>query len=308
MKHIAVYFDSWASKWGSIGSELDLANLDIAGVNIVNIAFVKPDCCYKKGQKTWEGTGLSFSQDFSVVYGAIKILQNRGITVMLSVGGGSYPNWGDCNFIAIKDLVSDLDVCGIDVDWEGSGVLLDIMKEMKFCITKYLSFAGWSTGAFEAQDGDAFRGSAVETLKWGGFDWCNIMAYDAGAGFDVCGAYDASGDLLVGFEVGPPGWGGYLLTEADVAKAVAHVTNDLNGGIFVWSWGSDSTGTPTLNEICTMAHAAFMRTVNVPVVTAPVPEVTTPVVLPPVNAEPAHVCPCHRCCHSECPRTWCHSH
>jgi len=316
MKNISIYFDSWASKWGSDGSKLDLALLDINGLTCVNLAFAQPDCSYKSGQKTWDGTGLNFSQDFSVVYDAIKILQGRGITVMLSVGGGSYSNWTGFNSMAIKDLAIDLGVCGIDVDWEdGSGKtkLIDIMKEV--WTPKYLSFAGFSTGAFEPSEGDQWRGSAIDTLKWGGFNWVNIMAYDAGPGFDVSGAYDSyrvlwSGDLVLGFEVGAPGWGGYMLTSGDVVSGVDHVKNDLNGGVFVWSWGSDSTGTPSLIDICNMAHAAFMIQVTAPVVVADVPAVIQPtptvVAVEPVVAAPS--CPCHDGCHAQCPRTWCHKH
>ena len=118
-KLCGVYFDTWASKWVSKSSDMDLAKIP-APFNVVYLAFAQPDMTYKSGSYNLSGTGLNFSQDFSVVKGAIKILQAKGTKVMLSVGGASYLNWAGMNTKAIDALVLDLELDGVDIDFEPS--------------------------------------------------------------------------------------------------------------------------------------------------------------------------------------------
>ena len=270
MKQIAVYFDSWASKWVGQPGDMDLAKLDLPGLTIVNLAFVKPDLTYAKGQGSFAGTGLDFSQEFWVVKGAISILRARGIKVMLSVGGSTYNNWDALNTASLDALVMDLGVDGVDIDWEVGGVrkfygLIGIICEVHDFVHGSISIAAFSTGAFGSDGVDQWKGSAIPAMVHCSqfLSWINIMAYDAGAGFDSVGAYDCyriyyPGDLLLGFEVGPPGWGGYLLTTADVQRGVDHVKKDGTGnGVFVWSVGSNESGTPSVRDICTLANKSF---------------------------------------------------
>ncbi len=60
---VGVYFETWASKWTADSEEMDLANIP-AVVNVVYLAFAKPDNTYVSGQYTFNGTGLNFSQSF----------------------------------------------------------------------------------------------------------------------------------------------------------------------------------------------------------------------------------------------------
>lgn len=270
MKQVAVYFDSWASKWVGRGEDMDLAKLE--GVTIVNLAFAKPDLEYWGGKKSFIGTGLEFSQDFGVVIDAIKILRGKGVKVMLSVGGGdgSYNNWGGMNRMGLAALVHDLGCDGIDIDWEVGGVqnfysLVGIICQIHDFVPGKISIAAFSTGAYGSNGVDTWMGSAIPAMVHCKhmLDWINIMAYDAGSNYDPIGAYDCyriyyPGDLLLGFEVGPPGWGGYLLKNEDVARGIEKVRSDGDGnGIFVWSVGSNSTGTLSPMEICSLANKAF---------------------------------------------------
>lgn len=85
MDIVCVYFESWASNWTDKAENLDLSQLS-SPISHVNLSFVQPACAYVAGQRSWQGTGLEFSADFSVVAQAIKMLKERGIKVMLSVG------------------------------------------------------------------------------------------------------------------------------------------------------------------------------------------------------------------------------
>ncbi len=52
---IGVYFESWAMPW-KVDTNNDLANVD-KRIDLINIAFVSPDCGYSKGSMKWDWTG-----------------------------------------------------------------------------------------------------------------------------------------------------------------------------------------------------------------------------------------------------------
>lgn len=266
MKRVAVYFETWSSKWTNDPKQMDLA-LIAAPVTVVNISFSSPGSSYKKGQNTFQNTGLSFSQEFWVVKGAIGILRGKGIKVMLAVGGGSYwsnPNTS-YNAVASVALMEDLGCDGIDLDWEVnkaydyelSKAIVATRSVMKpGCL---LSFAGWSTGAY-GPDGDNYKGMNIHAMVNHGsqVDFINIMAYDAGTIYDPIGALECyrvyyKGPLLLGFEVGTQAWGGALLSK-DQANMWMKKTHSYSKeyGIFVWSLQKESKGTASVKEILDM--------------------------------------------------------
>ncbi len=258
MGKTAIYFPTWASSWVANAKDMDLAQLasNLPGVGIVYLSFAKPDCSYLSQQRNFTGTGLEFSQEFSVVAEAIQILKRSGVTVMLSVGGGAY--WSSTktlNAKACSDLMEDLGCDGIDIDWEGHATE---DKELTAALTatraampfgKFLSFAGFSTGAY-GKDGDTYKGNAIDAMVKNNsiIDWINIMAYDAGSSYDPLGAFDCyriyyKGPLYLGFQPGQQGWGGHLTNEEEVIRNCNYVKNsDPKHGIFVWCY--KKTGAP----------------------------------------------------------------
>jgi len=267
MKRVGVYFESWSSKWVNDPKSMDLSLIS-APVTVVNLSFVSPGCSYWSGQNTFQNTGLNFSQDFWVVKGAIALLRQKGIKVMLAVGGGSY--WSNpgtyYNAASCVALMKDLGCDGIDLDWE---VNASHDQELTNAISvtraqlksgQFLSFAGWSTGAF-GKDGDTYKGMNIDAMVKQGssVDWINIMGYDAGPSFDPIGSLECyriyyKGPLLLGFEVGTQAWGGALLSK-DQAKKWIERTSFYSSeyGIFVWSWQKESRNTVSTKEILEMS-------------------------------------------------------
>ena len=178
MPPIGIYFSSWKTKWTSNSEDMDLANID---ANIVYLAFCKPSCQYES-RFSFAGTGLDFNQDFSVVVGAIDIIRQRGTKVMLSVGGGSYHDWGNIEYGAIKRLVNDLHCDGIDIDWEPSDgdaeKWIPIIDDFYDLVgSGLLSAAVFSTGAYGAEAGNKYKGLNIPGMIASGekLDWLNIM-------------------------------------------------------------------------------------------------------------------------------------
>ena len=113
----------------------------------------------------------------------------------------------------------------------------------------YVSMAAWSTGAY-VSDGH-YAGSAIDACMNAPLDLVNIMAYDAGASYNPQEAWLAykkifSGALMMGFEVGPQGWGNYLLTEQDVEEDGKFVKDNgtAEDGAFVWSDKKEGNPSP----------------------------------------------------------------
>ena len=268
---IAVYFESWSAKWSDSPEKSDLAKID-KPVTMVNLAFAKPDCEYKKGSCKWDGTGFNFSGSFDVVKKSIEVLKKKNIIVMLSVGGGSYWN-GVKPFNAQNcvDLMNDLGCDGIDIDWEGHAdrdyELTDCIKNLKPLMgSKKISFAGFSTGAY-GKDGDTYKGSAIDAMTKQGsnVDWINIMAYDAGKNFNPLGAFAAyqvyfKGPLLLGFQPGKQGWGDAILTAQEVTKNCEIVKAHNNKhGIFIWAYYKKSTNELTVQKILDISSTIFSQ-------------------------------------------------
>jgi hypothetical protein len=248
-------------------------------LDCVNISFAQPDMVYKGG--SFDGTGLQFSQDFKVVVDAIKILKSKGVTVMLSVGGGAY--WSESkstNIHAWVYLANDLGCDGIDIDWENDAAHdYELTNAIKLLTAPgfnlKLSFAGFSTGAY-GKDGSTYKGMNIDAMVNVGdkVDWINIMTYDAGTEYDPLGALDCyriyySGVLNIGFEVGVQGWGGALLSRDDVVRMATYAkNNNPNNGAFIWAIGK--AGNPSVSDIVSICAGIFNGE-NKPVVTVPVP-------------------------------------
>lgn len=196
--------------------ENDLTNLQ-KEINTVYLSFVSPDLKYKRGEKSFQNTGLNFTSPFDVIKSSIVLLQKKGVKVFIAVGGGAY--WSDhktVNYQGIVDLCDDLNCNGIDIDWEvgiaDDSAPADVIKNLNSLTPKLISFTCFSTGAFSPIN-DKFSGMNVKALKECSniIDQVNVMAYDAGATFDSIAAYRAyrslyPGIINIGFEIGKQGW------------------------------------------------------------------------------------------------------
>jgi hypothetical protein len=307
-KPIGVYFQSWSSTWCSDVNTFDLAKIDLP-INIVFLSFANPSCTYKKGSMSLSGTGLDFSSDFSIVRSGIAKLQSKGIVVMLSVGGATYP-FDVFNAESVASLCDDLGCDGVDIDWEdpagfaGASKLGPIINKMRKALpTKLISLAGFSVGAYgqgkfmNSLPGSSNTGMNVDGLKSNGFqlDFICIMSYDAGPTYNALEAFDAfssiySGPLLIGEEIPPEAWGGHVIT-LDEVKTHCDFLNKKgnNHGIFVWS--HQKPGTPNCMDIIRTANNIFKNNnitpIPDPVKPTPIPEPVKPTPIPePVKPTP----------------------
>ena len=246
---IGVYLESWAVPW-SPSLNNDIVNLD-TNLNTVYLAFAYPGTMYTKGELSFARTGLNFSLDFEVVVDSIKALKKRGVTVYLSVGGGSY--WSEpkaFNHFGCIDLMNDLGCDGICLDWE-VGITDDIAPVNAISALyphmqgKLINFTCFSTGAFAKSLNDKYRGMNLKTLKIckSYINQVNVMAYDAGKDFDAIAAFESyrelyDGPINLGFEIGKHGWGDGLLFKEELVKNLEYVKKSFKDGCFFWAYYS----------------------------------------------------------------------
>lgn len=250
----SVYYATWESTWAGEGAQYELSKID---ASVINIAFVQPNTTYTKGQKTFAGTGLDFNVDFGTVVDAIALQRPKNHKFMLSIGGASYQaSWVNFNAAGIIALAQDLGCYGIDIDWEGTisdqQQLLSILKILKISNLGglKLSMACWSTGAYPKTDTDEYSGIDILPLQMYGtlFSWISIMAYDAGSikDFDPLKSFAAyraiyPGTILLGMEVGIPGWTPpgeqpTILQQADAARILNFINTQTNAGWMCWEY------------------------------------------------------------------------
>jgi hypothetical protein len=280
MSRIAVYYTSWNATWVSKKEDLDLYNLKkkYPSVNCVYISFAKQDLIYRRGQNSWDGTGLQFSMDFNIVKDSIKYLKSLGVVVLIAFGGGSYWSYNTVfNEIGVANLVYDLDADGAELDYEisGNGALLTdaVFKLRPLIPGRLISIAGFSTGAYEPNG--IYSGMNIDCLTKCGhlINWVNLMAYDAGPPdsynpIEALKAYRKiyKGPILMGFLIGQPGWGGYLLTSADVARNASFAASEnIKNGAFIWA--DKKTGPPTDIEVVAQIASIF-KVQSAPVIPA----------------------------------------
>lgn len=126
------YYPSWSEGWLNADGRSPFTTLPTT-VTHVFFAFGKPNLKYVKGSYniTTANTGLECYSTPDPKDGglmlkrAVGILKQRGITVILSLGGETYwqsqENFDNINYQQIKDLVDDIGFAGIDWDFEPNG-------------------------------------------------------------------------------------------------------------------------------------------------------------------------------------------
>lgn len=287
---IGVYYQSWSANWASDPSNIDLSNIPDP-INVVFISFANPNCSYKSGAYSWSGTGIDFSSDFIVVKGAIKLLQKRGIVVMLAVGGATYP-FTTFNATNLAVLANDLGVDGIDIDWEPAGgasesnKLGPIIQQMRSVYPNgLLSLASFSVGCYgqgefaNATPSSGNTGMNIAGLQSNGnqLDFVNLMSYDASPVYDPLVGFKSvrkyfSGPILIGAEVPPEAWGGHVLTLSEVESYTKCAIDDKTqiNGLFVWSY--QKPGTPSCMDVIKTANNIFQNSNPSPPQPTPQPQ------------------------------------
>lgn len=121
---IGGYYQSWSSKYTSNPEDFGLANYP-SFINRIYISFANPNLKYSKGSNTFSNTGLDFSVDFNLVKNSILIAKSKNtkLKIILSIGGATFHfNNEKTNFQEIIDLMNDLSLDGIDIDYENNTI------------------------------------------------------------------------------------------------------------------------------------------------------------------------------------------
>lgn len=236
-QQIVGYFETWMARatWESATYSLAMVP---SYIGIIPIAFAKPDSVYSAGSYNFKGAGLDITATKDVALGAIKLAQNKGQKLFLSVGGATYPNFAAINIPALMALVKDLNLDGIDLDYEAATngcsnlntsnlscptdtQMINIINQLRTGLDQiqastgrkmYLTAAVWSIGAYGTPSyptnkyGPVGNKSAlwVNPLKQAGskLDMLFLMSYDAGnastTGYRPLDALKAYKDIYAG--------------------------------------------------------------------------------------------------------------
>ncbi|MEU2801694.1 glycosyl hydrolase family 18 protein [Streptomyces sp. NPDC007117] len=284
----AVCYESWADPWLSDPADAKLANLP-AYVGTVILNFMQPDARYSKGSYSFQGTGLQFSYDATVVRDAVSLLRQRnpGVEVLVGIGGPTYDNWSGLNVTAIADFVIDFGLDGVDVAYEPSnpgcvpsgngyvcstdGESVEVVRALSKGLPagSTLSVSVFHVGAYgegqwaNSQPLSAYTGVSLALLRSEVAEKItrlNLMAYDASTAYDPLEALAAyqhyfKGPILLGVEVAAEAWPeegaphAHVITLPEV-ESLANAVKAQGGGMFLWSMFKQAkAGTPTANQI-----------------------------------------------------------
>jgi chitinase len=118
------YFPSWSESWTTTDQNSTLREVP-SFVNYVFLSFAKPDLTYTQGTYDISQTGIQVPYDGCTLKESVSSLNDKGIKVILSIGGETYWTsnniYNDINYLQIKDLVDDMGFAGIDWDFEPNG-------------------------------------------------------------------------------------------------------------------------------------------------------------------------------------------
>lgn len=264
---LAGYHESWAEPRVATPDATRLARLP-PWVDLVFLAFARPDARYR-GDFDLRGTGLGFPFDGRFARDAVRALRQRhpAVKLLLSVGGATYGDWSALEAGALARLVVDLELDGLDVDFEpafpgcradaagqvacaSDAPYIAAVRALRLALPRpyLLAVAGWSVGAHgegawrEAQPRGRYTGLALGLLRSPvapEIDLLGIMAYDAGPRLDPLQAFAAyrarfGGRLLLGFSVQDMG-GLAPAARLDRARALAAAVAAPDAGVMLYS-------------------------------------------------------------------------
>lgn len=120
---VLAYFPSYSENWVAANQNSKLREIP-SFVNYVFLAFAKPDLTYTKDSFDISGTGIEVPYDGCALKESVSALKDKGVNVILSIGGETYWNsnvYSNIDYQQIKDLVDDIGFIGIDWDFEPNG-------------------------------------------------------------------------------------------------------------------------------------------------------------------------------------------
>jgi len=118
-QQIVGYFETWMAQGTNDPATFSIAAMP-SYVKYMPLAFAKPDSSYEEGSYDFNKAGFGISARKDVALGAIAIAQAKGQKLLLSVGGATYPNFKQFNLAATMALVKDLNLDGVDLDYEAN--------------------------------------------------------------------------------------------------------------------------------------------------------------------------------------------
>ena len=89
---ILAYFPSWSEDWVAAGQPSKLRNIP-PFVNHVFLGFAKPNMRYERGSYDLSQTGIEVPYGGCELKESVSALRDKGINVILSLGGETY--WRD---------------------------------------------------------------------------------------------------------------------------------------------------------------------------------------------------------------------
>ncbi len=248
---MVVYYESWQGE----STAQDIENLP-AYVSHLALAFAKPNASYH-GNVDLTCTGLNLPYSGNQLKEAIKKAKenNPALKVLLAVGGATYHEWQNLRPIDLSQLVEDLGLDGIDIDYEqappDAALVNAVTKDLRQALAadKILTMAVMHVAAYGR---DQWEHSQPMGSEWTGFlhqiqpslddiDMINVMSYDAGTSYDVNEAYEAfrhyyDGVIAMGMQVAPEAWGDHRWTTEKVESLADIIKNrSETDGFMLWS-------------------------------------------------------------------------
>ncbi len=248
---MVVYYESWSAD----SAANDIIELP-AFVTHLMISFVKPDAIYH-GNLDLSGTGLNLPYSGNTLKEAVKAAKqkNPSLRVLLAVGGATYHHWESLNVNALTQLIIDLELDGIDIDYEApepdGGLVKQITEKLHKALPqdKELTMAVMHVAAYGRDEwiysqptGSVWTGFLHEILPaLNDIDMINVMSYDAGSSYNVLEAYQAfdfyyHDVIAMGMQVPPEAWGDHVWTVSKVESMAGDlVVNSQTDGLMLWS-------------------------------------------------------------------------
>jgi chitinase len=253
---LAAYLASWsASAHGTPPIDVDILQPP-DHVDVIYLAFMRPDASYSS-QSGLLGTGLEFPYPVSVLKASIVALKARrpSVKVLASLGGETYSRWDRLNVQAIAEFVHDLELDGVDIDFEpaaancrqkdgsvvcdSDAILVETIRALRSALPPPAlisltipNVSAYGEGPWEhaGPHGGPNYGIALAALRdrslSSSIDYVSIMAYDAGQDYQPLQAYRAlrsyyAGPILIGFTPPPEAWGSHAYSTVE-AQTVLH--------------------------------------------------------------------------------------